>query len=215
MSRLYPDSKVEIQGLSARFYDNLLNAASLGAYSKFIKKAVHLMNIRPEDAILDLGAGTGRNALLMQKYLSRKGEILGLEISEQMITQFRKKTEEFDNVNVKNKRIDQPFSLERKYDKVFISFVFHGFPFDIQKNILKNAFEALKEGGEFILLDFNEFVTDETPLYFRVPFKIVECKYAFEYVERDWKQIMSNFGFTGFHERLFFHDHLRLLKAKK
>jgi len=215
MGRFYPDSKVEIQGLSARFYDNLLNVASLGAYSRFIKKAVRLMKIKPEDTILDFGAGTGRNALLMQKYISPGGRILGLEISEEMIAQFRRKTEEFDNVNVMDQRIDLPFSLKEKYNKVFISFVFHGFPFEIQRNILENAFQALKEGGEFIMLDFNEFVTDKTPLYFRIPFKIVECRYAFEYVERDWKKIMSEFGFKDFDQQLFFHDHLRLLRAKR
>lgn len=214
MSRFYPDSKVEIQGLSAIFYDNLLNVASLGGYSRFIKKAIRLMNISSEDTIIDFGAGTGRNALLMQKYLGKHGEILGLEISEKMIAQFRNKTAEFDHINVVNRRIDQPFSLEKKYDKVLISFVLHGFPFEIQKNILGNARDALKEGGELIILDFNEFVTDKTPLYFRIPFKIVECKYAFEYVERDWKQIMSEFGFSDFREEFFFHNHLRLLKAK-
>jgi len=73
----------------------------------------------------------------------------------------------------------------------------------------------LKENGEFIILDFNEFVTDETSLYFRIPFKIIECRYAFEYVERNWKQILSEFGFNDFQEKLFLGKHLRLLKAKK
>ena len=65
------------------------------------------------------------------------------------------------------------------------------------------------------MLDFNEFITDKTPLYFRIPFKIVECKYAFEYVERDWKQIISEFGFIGLEEQFFFHNHLRLLRGKR
>ncbi len=215
MGRFYPDSKVEIQGLSARFYDNLLNTASLGAYSSFIKKAIRQMCIAPDDAILDFGAGTGRNALLMNSYLSGDGEVLGLEISEEMLIQFQRKTENFNRINVLDQRIDQPFTLDRKFDKVFISFVFHGFPLEIQKNILRNAANALKLGGQFIMLDFNEFVTDETPLYFRIPFKIVECRYAFEYVERNWKQIMSEFGFGGFTEKYFLRNHIRLLTAKK
>ena len=154
------------------------------------------MNINENDEILDLGAGTGRNALLMNEYLSEKGEILGLEISDLMIAQFKNKTEKFKNINIISQRIDQPFKLEKKYDKVFISFVLHGFPFEIQKNIIQNAFNMLKENGEFIILDFNEFITDKTPLYFRIPFKIIECKYAFEYVERDWKQILSEFYYS-------------------
>ncbi|NQT65158.1 MAG: class I SAM-dependent methyltransferase [FCB group bacterium] len=215
MGKLYPESKVEIQGFTAKFYDNMLNIVTLGGYNIFIKKAIDSMNINQNDKILDFGAGTGRNALLMNKHLSEKGEILGLEISELMIEQFKNKTEKFQNINIINQRIDQPFELGKKYDKVFISFVFHGFPFDIQKNIIQNAYSVLKENGEFIILDFNEFVTDKIPLYFRIPFKIIECKYAFEYVERDWEQILSEFGFNNFQEKLFLGKHIRLLKAKK
>jgi len=215
MKKIYPDSKVEVQGLTAKFYDNLLNFVTFGGYSLFIKKAIKSMNIDPNDKIIDFGAGTGRNALLINKYLSEKGEILGLEISKLIISQFKSKTKNYKNINVINQRIDQPFELDKKYDKVFISFVFHGFPLDIQKLILINAFNLLKVNGEFIMLDFNEFITDKSPLYFRIPFKIIECKYAFEYVERDWKQILSEFGFSDFQEKLFLKKHIRLLKAKK
>ncbi len=215
MNKFYPDSGVEIQGFTAKFYDKIMNIMTFGGYSLFIKKAIKSMGIHQDDKILDFGAGTGRNALLMNKYLSGEGEILGLEISDLMIAQFKNKTASFKNLDIINQRIDQPFELEKKYDKVFISFVFHGFPFDVQKQIIQNAFNALKENGEFIILDFNEFVTDETPLYFRIPFKIIECKYAFEYVERDWKNILSEFGFRDFEEKLFLKKHIRLLKAKK
>jgi len=215
MKKIYPDSKVEIQGFTAKFYDNLLNFATFGGYSLFIKKAIKSMNINPNDKIIDFGAGTGRNVLLMNEQLSEKGEILGLEISKLIISQFKSKTKNYKNINVINQRIDQPFELDKKYDKVFISFVFHGFPLDTQKLILINAFNLLKVNGEFIMLDFNEFITDKSPLYFRIPFKIIECKYAFEYVERDWKQILSEFGFSDFQEKLFLKKHIRLLKAKK
>lgn len=215
MKKIYSDSKVEIQGFTAKFYDNLLNFITFGGYSIFIKKAINSININPNDKIIDFGAGTGRNALLMNKQLSEKGGILGLEISELMISQFKGKTKNYKNISVINQRIDQPFELEKKYDKVFISFVFHGFPFEIQKNIIRNAFSTLKEGGEFIILDFNEFIIDKTPLYFRIPFKIIECKYAFEYVKRDWKRILLEFGFDDFKEKLFLKKHIRLLKAKK
>ncbi|MCD6181486.1 MAG: methyltransferase domain-containing protein [Candidatus Cloacimonetes bacterium] len=215
MTKFYPDSKVELQGFTAKFYDKIMNIMTFGSYSLFIKKAIEYMEILPNDTIIDFGAGTGRNALLMNKYLSEEGEILGLEISDQMIAQFKKKTAFIENINVNKQRIDRPFTREKKYDKVFISFVFHGFPFDVQKQIIKNAFNALNENGEFIILDFNEFVTDETPFYFRIPFKIIECKYAFEFVKRDWKRILSDFGFGEFREKTFLKKHIRLLKAKK
>lgn len=211
----YPDSKVEIQGFSARHYDTLLNTISFGLYNGFIDKAIHEMEINPNDKILDLGAGTGRNAMLMNKYLSAAGKIVCLEISDEMIEQFNQKFNNLYNINIINKRIDKPFELDEKFDKVFISFVIHGFPHEVRIEIIKNALNNLKEGGEFVILDFSEFIVKEMPFYTRIPFTTVECKYAFDFVERDWKTILSELGFGKFEERYFLKNYVRLLKAKK
>jgi len=215
MPRYYPESKVEISGFSAKHYDILLNIITLGMYGNFIKNAVKEMKIESDDKILDLGAGTGRNACLMGQYLSGKGEILGLEISEQMIKQFENKTQNIPNIKLLRQRIDKPFMLEQSFDKVFISFVIHGFPQQVRAEIIGNAFNALRPAGEFIILDFNEFVLNETPLLFRIPFKAVECPYAFDFVERDWKQILRSSGFDAFEEHYFLKNYVRLLIAKK
>ena len=87
--KYYPCSKVEVQGFTAKHYDQLLNVLTFGGYNWFIRKAIRSMDIQANEKILDFGAGTGRNALLMNKQLSEKGEILGLEISDLMITQFQ------------------------------------------------------------------------------------------------------------------------------
>ncbi len=213
--RYYPESKVEVQGFEAKFYDKLLNVLSFGTYSSFIKKAIANLKIKPEDKILDLGAGTGRNALLMHQYLSEKGKITALEISKEMIAQFREKTKNIPNIELLEQRIDVPFQLEEKYDKAFISFVIHGFPHEVREQIIKNVFNNLKLGGEFFILDFGEFKLNEIPFYARFVFTTVECKYAFDFVERDWKEILSNFGFGNFEEKKFFGRYVRLLKAEK
>jgi demethylmenaquinone methyltransferase/2-methoxy-6-polyprenyl-1,4-benzoquinol methylase len=213
--KYYPDSQVELQGFAARHYDTVLNTMSFGLYSGFINKAIQAMEIKPEDKILDLGAGTGRNAMLMSKYLSDAGKIVGLEISDEMIQQFEQKFKDVPNITVLNKRIDKPFDLGEKFDKVFISFVIHGFPHEVRSEVIKNAFNNLKDGGEFIILDFNEFIVKEMPFLYRKIFTTFECKYAFDYVERDWKAILSEYGFGDFSEKLFFKNYVRLLKAKK
>lgn len=211
----YPESKVELQGFTAKFYDTILNSISFGVYGNFIKNAIEAIGINGNDKLLDFGAGTGRNALLMNKYLSAEGKILGLEISDEMIEQFNHKFENISNIKIVNKRIDKPFELEEKFDKVFISFVIHGFPHEVRTQIIKNACNNLKEGGEFVILDFNEFIVKEMPFYARIPFTTIECKYAFDFVERDWKTILSEFGFGNFREKYFLKDYVRLLKAEK
>jgi demethylmenaquinone methyltransferase/2-methoxy-6-polyprenyl-1,4-benzoquinol methylase len=213
--RYYPDSKVELQGFAARYYDSLLNMASLGFYSAFIKNAIAAAGIKPGDRILDLGAGTGRNALLMNGFLRGKGKIVGMEISAEMLANFSSNTREFKNIEVINRRIDQPFELAEKFDKAFISFVIHGFPQPVREVIIRNVFNNLKDGGEFIILDFNEFIVKDMPFWTRIPFTTIECKYAFDFVERDWKKILSTFGFDDFQETNFMMNYVRLLKARK
>ena len=155
--KLYPDSGVELNPFMSKNYDKVMNLGSVGLYKRFINQAVADMNIAPADNILDMGCGTGRNAMLMYQYLGEEGKITGLDISSEMEEQFLKKFSDKNHVKFVNKRIDIAFDLDEKFDKVFISFVIHGFPHDVRDAVIKNAFKHLKPGGEFIILDFAEF----------------------------------------------------------
>lgn len=212
--KFYPESKVEIQGFMARKYDFLLNTASLGFYGKFIRAAVAAMDIRADEKILDLGCGTGRNACLMAQYLNG-GSITGIDISDEMGAQFKANCSHLPNTDFLNQRIDVPFSLQEAFDRAFISFVLHGFPQEVRLQIIKNAYDNLKPGGLFSILDFAEFSLKEMPVYYRVPFKILECPYAFDYVERDWKSILAEQGFERSTEKMWFKNYVRLLTVKK
>jgi ubiquinone/menaquinone biosynthesis C-methylase UbiE len=215
MCTYYPESKIEISGFGARHYDVLLDIITLGRYSLMLKKAIQLMDIKQGDKILDLGAGTGKNSCLMQKYFSSSGELIGLDISREMISQFEKNCADFSNMKIINTRIDQDLVYKNHFDKVFISFVLHGFPQRIRHIIIRNAFKALKKGGEFCILDYNEFSLNEIPFYLNITFRLMECSYAFNYIEKDWKKILSLHGFDDFQEHLFFNNYIRLLKGVK
>ncbi len=215
MSGYYPESKVETNGFMAAHYDVLLDLATFGRYPSFIEKSIRLMGIEPADRILDLGTGTGRNACLMAKYLSEKGRLIGIDISQEMISQFKRKCASFANTKIIHARIDKSLPFKEEFDKVFISFVLHGFPQKVREVIIKSALDVLKTNGSLFILDYNEFSYKEMPFYLKVPFKLIECPYAFDFIERDWKQILMNHNFADFEEFFFFKDYVRLLKAKK
>ncbi len=215
MAIYYPESKVEINGFMAKHYDILLDIVTFSKYRYFIKQVVDLMEIQPEDRIVDFGAGTGRNACLMRKHLSAKGEIVGFDISPDMIEQFRRKCARSSNVEVVNQRIDISMSYKEKFDKAFISFVLHGFPHNVRKQIIKNVFNVLKAGGVFFVLDYNEFSLEDAPSYFRIPFRAIECPYAFDFIERDWRNILRDEGFEDFKEYPFLGRYVRLIRVKK
>ncbi|MCK4530830.1 MAG: methyltransferase domain-containing protein [Candidatus Marinimicrobia bacterium] len=215
MDKYYPDSGVELSGFTAKNYDKVMNIVSFGSYKRFIKNAISHLYIEANDTILDLGCGTGRNILLMNKYVSDNSLLVGLDISEDMEKQFKTNCNEFSNIKFINKRIDMPFDLNQKFDKVFISFVIHGFPHEIRKNIIKSAYDHLNPGGTFHILDFAEFDMNKMPFHHRYIFKKIECKYAFDYIERDWKSILKEYGFNNFDETFYVKKYVRLLKAEK
>jgi hypothetical protein len=43
----------------------------------------------------------------------------------------------------------------------------------------------------------------------------MECSYALDFIERDWKRILEQRGFHNFEEHSFFSGYVRLLKAVK
>ncbi len=215
MDKYYPDSGVELSGFTAKNYDKVMNMISFGSYKRFIKNAISHLHIEANDSILDLGCGTGRNILLMNKYVSDNSLLVGLDISKDMEKQFKINCNKFSNIKFINKRIDMPFDLNQKFDKVFISFVIHGFPHEIRKNIIKSAYDHLNPGGTFHILDFAEFDMNKMPFHHRYIFKKVECKYAFDYIARDWKSILKEYGFNNFDETFYVKKYVRLLKAEK
>ena len=215
MSKIYPDSHIEIQGFAAKHYDTMMNLMLFGSYGRFIREAIAGMEIQPQDRILDLGCGTGRNAKLMRPFLNAKGYILGMDISEEMGRQFSSNNRSFSNVDFKLGRIDEPMTFDQPFDKVFISFVLHGFPHKMRPAVIRNAFQNLRADGVFCILDFAEFSLKDMPFYYRIPFKKIECPYAFDFIERDWKAILRESGFGNFSEKFWLKKYARLLKAEK
>ena len=215
MCAYYPESKVEIHGFEAKHYNSIMDILTFGKYSGLMRRAIELMKIEQSDKILDFGAGTGKNGCLMAKYISQDGEIVGLDISDEMISQFERRCKDFPNVKISNRRIDQPLDYDGYFDKVFISFVLHGFPQDARMQIIKNAFNSLRAGGEFFILDYGEFSLDDMPFYLKIPFKIAECKYAFDFIKRDLAKMLESEKFTVIDKYSLFGKYIVLMKARK
>lgn len=214
-AKIYPESHVELRNFTAKNYDNIMNIGTLGFYRGFIKKAIQHMDIQADDHILDLGCGTGRNAKLMCRYLNEKGCITGLDISEHMKRQFQHNLKNNTQAEFIKQRIDVPFQLQKSFDKVFISFVLHGFPHEIRSIVIRNAYNHLIPDGQFFILDFAEFDINKMPRFYRLIFQIIECKYAFDFIKRDWKEILNKHHFDHFIQHTYVKNYVCLLSAQK
>ncbi len=208
-------SKVEVTGLEARHYDRLMNLITLGTYPFFIRRVIADMDIRPDDAILDLGAGTGRNAELMARRLSERGRIVGLDIGPEMLAQAQARFRDRPNVAFEKRRIEEPLPYRDEFDKVFISFVLHGFVQEDRLRIIANVHQALKPGGAFLILDYAHFEPEEAFWPVRWAFRHAECPLASDFARRDWEAILAGQGFADFRSRHYYRGYVRLLRARK
>jgi ubiquinone/menaquinone biosynthesis C-methylase UbiE len=208
-------SKVEIGPAGARYYDLFLNMLSLGQYSHFIKGVVDKMGINPGQSILDLGSGTGKNDCFIVKKVGSQGRIVGLDISNEMLVRARERCRKYSNITFEKQRIELSLPCKEEFDKVFISFVLHGFEDDQKVGIIRNAYQALKPGGTFHVLDYDEFDIDRMWFPLRWAFARWECQLAVEFLKLDIKGMLCAQGFTDVKEEVFLRRHLRLLSAVK
>jgi len=209
------DTKVEVKGFEARHYDLLMNTITGGTYPFFVRKVVQEMRIQPNDKILSLGCGTGRNLCLMNKYLSPQGRIVGLDIGPEMLEQARRRCGGFPHIAIENQRIEEPLLYQEEFDKVFISFVLHGFIQEDRLKIIANARRALVPGGEFIILDYDEFDLKRSPWPVRFAFEKVECPLATDFIGRDLQAVLREQGFDGFRTHPHYLGYVRLLAARR
>ena len=209
------NSKVEVKGFEAKYYDRLMNTITFGWYPKFIKRAIEDIGLRKGATVADFGAGTGRNALLMHPCIGNRGEIVGFEIGKEMQKQFEQNTKGYKNITLVKKSILEPLKEEEKFDFVFISFVLHGFTKENQDKIIQNAYNILKKGGVFAILDYNEFDVDNAPFIVRFGIRFLECPLAEEFIKTDIEDLLRTKGFMNFKTKSYLKGHIRLLKATK
>jgi len=208
-------SHVELSGLRARFYDQLILLGTLGLYNPLIHTIIADMQIKPADKILDMGAGTGKNTLLMRRYLSDDGHITACEISTGMKKQFQKKCGKYKNITLSSFRIERPLPFRDTFDKVFLSFVIHGFTHDQRISILQNALNALKPGGRLFIFDWNEFSLEQSGPLFRLFMNTIECELARDFIRRDFSGVLTESGFRNVEKQLYAWGKIRLLSAAK
>ena len=208
-------SKVEVTGFEARFYDRLMDIITFGYYPFFIRKVIKDLNLQRGDKVVDFGAGTGRNACLMRRFIGDEGKIVALEIGKEMQEQFVKKCKKYKNIKLFTFRIDEDLPYKEEFDVVFISFVLHGFIQQKRQKIIQNAYKALKSGGRFAILDYNNFNVDKANPIVRFAIRKVECPLAEDFIKRDTKKMLQKYGFDNFKEHLYFKNYVRLLQAQK
>jgi ubiquinone/menaquinone biosynthesis C-methylase UbiE len=111
-----------------------------------------LMQLKPQDSVLDLSCGSGWATCLLGTYVPA-GKAVGVDISGEMIRLARKRSHGIQNVEFSQSNADAlPYAAET-FDKILCVEAFYYYP--DQHRVLEEIYRVLvPDGRTFILIDF-------------------------------------------------------------
>lgn len=119
------------------------------------KQIMKAMNLEPGMDVADVGAGTGLYMAAFSKTVGKDGKVYAVDISPKFVKHLRKRSEDEGLSNVEVVFCtDRSANLKpRSIDRAFICDVYHHFEYP--DSSMKSIFNALRKGGELILVDFH------------------------------------------------------------
>lgn len=144
------------------------------------KKLLELLKIKPDQVVVDFGAGSGFYTLRMAG-LVPKGKAIAVDIQPEMlaIIERKKKADGIENIELVRNTEDDPKLAPDSADLILLVDVYHelSLPYEVTRSLAK----ALKPGGRLVLVEFRL----EDP---EVPIKLVH-KMNEKQVLREMKEI--------------------------
>ncbi|HUU48965.1 MAG TPA: methyltransferase domain-containing protein [Nitrosopumilaceae archaeon] len=181
--------------LTVKFYRLL--GLKIGKYRKM---TVNALELSKGDTVVELGCGTGLNFPLVLDIIGPEGKLIGVDITDKMLDQARKRAVEngWNNVELVQSDFAEyqfPNSLDGIYETGALQY---STQYD---KIIKRGYEALKPGKSFAVFDFKMSkgparIFAPLLILFTKPFEANE-----EYLQRHaWESIEKYFEKTTFTE---------------
>jgi ubiquinone/menaquinone biosynthesis C-methylase UbiE len=116
------------------------------------RRAVVALGLRPGDAVLEVGAGTGRNFPYLVEAVGPTGRVIGVDPSPGMLAEARRLVEREGWANVELVEGDAgELRLDREVDGVLFSLSYSAIP--EPRPSLARAWAALRPAGRVVILD--------------------------------------------------------------
>jgi ubiquinone/menaquinone biosynthesis C-methylase UbiE len=121
--------------------------------SAYRKKAVEALNLMPGNTVIEIGCGTGLNFTLLQNAVGDQGKIIGVDLTDAMLEQARKRVKKKGLSNVDLILSDAAaYQFPQNVDGILSTFALTLAPeFD---KVVQSGCKALKPGKNWVILDF-------------------------------------------------------------
>jgi ubiquinone/menaquinone biosynthesis C-methylase UbiE len=138
-----------------RLYDLLLLILTRGRDQAYREDLLDLADVAAGHCVLDIGCGTGTQAIAAWRRSQPGGSVIGVDISEKMLAAARRRARRagldiaFHHADV----AQLPFGDDR-FDVVTITTVMHMVPQCRRRLCLHEASRVLRRGGRLLLIDY-------------------------------------------------------------
>jgi len=138
-----------------RIYDLLIRILTRGREQQYREDLLDLADVAPGHCVLDIGCGTGTQAIATHRRAQPGGSVVGVDVSENMLAIARRKVRRA-GVDIAFHHADAarlPFE-DARFDVVTVTTVMHMIPPSRRRLCLGEASRVLKSGGRLLLIDY-------------------------------------------------------------
>lgn len=129
---------------NARFYD-----AVAGPFKRMREQAISRLDLRPGEAVLDFGCGTGLSFDLLERAVGPQGRVIGVELTPEMLARAREKVRMrgWTNITLIEANAAEVDLQPASVDAVLC---YHTHDIMNSRRALGRAVNALRPGGRFV-----------------------------------------------------------------
>ncbi len=126
-----------------------------GQMRELRRRTVDLARLQPGERALDVGCGTGKLAIDVQRRVGAMGRVVGIDPGPQQITRARAKAaKRHAPIEFKLGVIERLDFPDQTFDVVFSTLMMHHLPNSLKRQGLAEIARALKPGGRLVIADF-------------------------------------------------------------
>ena len=135
-------------------YDSYMRKVTLGREDILRQTTVDLAGVKPGDAVLEVGCGTGTLTLAAKQAAGPSGEVVGIDIIPGMIEASRRKAAQANEaITFQPGSIDGIPFPDSHFDVVLCSFMIFHMSEETRRKGIAEIQRVLKPGGRMMILD--------------------------------------------------------------